>query len=67
MKIELKITDENGNVQLYDVTCSTYLECILNPHYDKEGRLNGGIIISGGKIIGHIDPCGEKGCLGLSS
>ncbi len=61
MKIELKITDKIGNIQSYDVTGSPHLHCVLNPHYDNKGRLNGGIVISEGKITGHIDPCGEEG------
>lgn len=65
MKIEVKITDDAGNVQLYDVSDSVHLHCVLNPHYDNKGRLDGGTVISGGKIIGHIDPSGEEGCLGV--
>jgi len=64
MKIEIKITDEAGNVRLFDVTGSEHLHCILQPHHDNRGRLDGGTIISGGKIMGHIDPCGERGALG---
>jgi hypothetical protein len=65
MKIELKITDEAGRVKLYDVSGSKHLHCILQPHYDNNGRLDGGTIISSGKITGHIDPSGEEGCSGV--
>lgn len=61
MKIEVKITDEAGNARLYNASDLAHLHCILNPHYDNNGRLDGGIIISDGKITGHIDPCGEEG------
>lgn len=65
MKVEVKITDDAGNVQLYDVSGSVHLHCVLNPHYDNKGRLDGGTVISGGKITGHIDPSGEEGCPGV--
>ena len=65
MKIEVKITDDAGNIQQYDVSDSVHFNCILNEHYDDRGRLDGGIIISGGVIRGHIDPKGEEGCAGF--
>lgn len=64
MKIEVKLTDKDGNVQIFDVTDSVHFHCILQPHYDGKGRIDGVTIISGGKITGHIDPCGEEGCPG---
>jgi len=33
---------------------------ILNPHYDNNGYLDGGTVITNG-LISHIDPRGEKG------
>jgi hypothetical protein len=41
-------------------------EAILSPHFDSHGRLDGGTIINGGKIVGHIDPTGEPGTPGIS-
>lgn len=65
MKIEVKITDDTDNVQQYDVSDSPHFNCILNEHYDNRGRLDGGIIIDGGVIRGHIDPKGEEGYPGV--
>ena len=64
MKIKLEITDDNGIITEYDLTNSNHLHCILNEHYDSKGRLDGGAILSGGKITGHVDPIGEDGCPG---
>ena len=34
---------------------------IIDPHYDKDGFINGGLIIRDGEIVGHADPRGLKG------
>lgn len=65
MKIEVKITDDSGNVQQYDVSGSIHFNCILDEHYDDRGRLDGGIIISGGIVRGHVDSKGEEGFPGV--
>lgn len=65
MKIKVKITDDDDNIQQYDVSDSPHFNCILNEHYDNRGRLDGGIIIDGGVIRGHIDPKGEEGYPGV--
>lgn len=44
---------------------SEQINTIINPHYDANGRLDGGTVISGGVIRGHIDPAGEQGCSGV--
>lgn len=36
-------------------------EVILQPHWDKNGYLDGGTIVEEGRIKGHIDPRGEPG------
>lgn len=38
---------------------------VMNPHYDSKGRLEGGWIIVDGVCIGHADPCGEEGAMGV--
>ena len=43
--------------------------CIINPHYDRKGYLDGGLIVEGGIIRGHIDAKGEEGpqgCAGVT-
>ena len=38
---------------------------ILQPHWDKNGYLDGGIIVEEGVVKGHIDPRGEPGPSGF--
>jgi hypothetical protein len=40
--------------------------CIINPHYDRKGYLDGGLVVKGGIITGHIDPRGEEGVQGFT-
>ena len=65
MKFELKITYDSGEEIFFDLTDSKYFNCILQPHYDKDGELDGGTVIEKGKIIGHIDPKGQEGTSGI--
>lgn len=37
---------------------------IINPHYDRNGYLDGGCYIEKGRITSHIDPRGEEGTPG---
>ncbi len=39
-------------------------DCIINPHFDCNGYLDGGYLVKNGIIVGHIDPRGEKGEIG---
>jgi len=42
--------------------------CIISPQYDRHGYLNGGYVVKGGIIRGHIDQRGEagaEGCVGV--
>jgi len=34
---------------------------IINPHFDNNGKIDGGMILINGVITGHIDSCGEQG------
>ena len=65
-KIEVKITYDNGYSQSFDVTNSPDFNCILNASRDKNGNLDGGIIIEKGRVEGHVDPCGEPGEAGVA-
>lgn len=37
---------------------------IINPHFDSKGRLDGGLTVKNGQVIGHIDHAGEEGIEG---
>jgi hypothetical protein len=53
-------------VRQSDVNVSLPLNAIINPHYDKYGRLDGGLVIENGVAVGHIDPIGESGTQGVA-
>lgn len=58
-------TSESG-LNLCGVNVSLPLNAIINPNYDRYGRLDGGLVIENGAVVGHIDPIGEKGVEGES-
>jgi len=51
-------------LRLFGVSGSLPFNAIINPHYDRNGFIDGGLIISNGEIIGHADPRGEQGTMG---
>ena len=51
-------------LRLFGVSGSLPFNAIINPHYDRNGFIDGGLIISNGEIIGHADPKGEQGAMG---
>jgi hypothetical protein len=58
-------TTANSLLSLFGVSGSLPFNAIINPHYDKHSRIDGGLIISNGEIIGHADPIGEPGFEGV--
>ena len=48
------------------LTIYTDVNCIIQPHFDINGRLDGGWIVNNGILKGHADPSGEPGKLGIN-
>lgn len=63
MKIEVHII--GFGTQIHDVTNDPQFNCILDRHYDKFGQLEGGTVITAGRVSGHVDRAGHPGVEGV--
>ena len=62
-KIEVHIKDEWAT-EVIDVTGDPEFNVIVKRNYDRFGQLQGGIVISRGRVTGHVDPKGDEGTPG---
>lgn len=60
MTVEVIIKNDDGS----EYKRYTNVNCIIQPHFDINGRLDGGWIVEDGILKGHADPTGENGQLG---
>ena len=64
-KIAVLIIDD-FSTQTHDVTNDPQFNCIVDRHYDNFGQLEGGLIITAGRVSGHVDRAGVPGVSGVN-